>query len=159
MNTAYLSLGTNEGDRKQWLHQALSLIAKHCGHVTKQSAIYETAAWGITDQSPFLNMVVRLETSLSPGALLSEILTIEVTLGRHRTIKWGPRIIDIDILFYNDDIINTPSLTIPHPFIEKRRFTLVPLVDIEPYYFHPLLHKTSLALLSECKDDLEVHPY
>ena len=156
MNDAYLSLGSNEGDRMQWLQQALVLIAAECGVVTKRSSIYETAPWGITDQPGFLNMVIAVRTGLSPHTLLQRILAIEIVLGRKREIKWGPRIIDIDILLYNYEIINTPELVVPHPFIHLRRFTLVPLAEIAPAYIHPILHLSIAQLLDECPDRLDV---
>ena len=156
MNQAYLSLGSNEGDRALWMQKAMTLIAAKCGKVTTRSSVYETAAWGITTQPDFLNLVLTLETKLSPETLLGKILGIEQMLGRHRTIKWGPRTIDIDILFFNSDVINTSELIIPHPFLHERRFILTPLAEIAPLYVHPLLQKTILELLAECPDKLEV---
>lgn len=157
MNKAYLSLGSNEGDREQWLQQALALIGSRCGTVVKTSPIYQTAAWGNNDQPDFLNMVLQLETTMNELQLLNAILDIEISLGRRRTVKWGPRTIDIDLLFYNDEVIHVPGLTVPHPFIHERRFILAPLADIAPQHVHPILHKTIAQLLTECKDDLEVH--
>jgi len=159
MNTAYLSLGSNEGNRKQWLAKACALLADSCGTLAQSSAIYETAAWGLTDQPAFLNMAVCLQTTLDPAALLVGILSIELSMGRERTIKWGPRIIDIDILFYNDLIINTAALTIPHPFLHQRRFVLTPLAEIAPHYIHPVLNKPVMTLLAECADLLEVNKF
>ncbi len=159
MNVAYLSLGSNEGDRLQWLEKAIALISATCGTMQKRSAIYETAAWGITDQPDFLNMVITLETALSPTELLGAILQVETTLGRHRTVKWGPRIIDIDILLYDDVTMDMPGLIIPHPFMQDRRFILIPLAEMAPQYMHPVLHKTVAALLAECPDKLEVWRY
>ena len=155
----FLSLGSNEGDRTLWFEKAIALISARCGTIVGRSAIYETAAWGITTQPDFLNMVVHMQTDLSPRDLLTTILEIETTLGRHRTIKWGPRIIDIDILLYNDVILDTPELVIPHPFLHERRFTLAPLAELAPNYMHPTLHKTISRLLAECPDKLEVHKY
>lgn len=159
MNKAYLSLGSNEGQRERWLQQAQEHIAINCGTITATSPIYETAAWGITNQPDFLNMVLGIETYLSPNELLQSILNIETSLGRVRTVKWGPRTIDIDILFYNNEVINQPGLTIPHPFLQERRFILAPLAAIAPQYVHPLLHKTITQLLADCPDKLEVHTY
>ena len=159
MNKIYLSLGSNEGNRIQWLQKAMDLIAARYGAVLTQSSVYETAAWGITAQPDFLNMVTYLETNQAPNELLETILGIETTLGRHRDVKWGPRIIDIDILFFNDEIIERPGLIIPHPYLHERRFTLTPLAEIAPDYVHPKLQKTITALLAECPDKLEVHKY
>jgi 2-amino-4-hydroxy-6-hydroxymethyldihydropteridine diphosphokinase len=159
MNEAYLLLGSNVGDRLSWFKKATGLIEEKCGKITICSSVYETAAWGLGDQPAFLNKVLRLHTALLPHELLSKILDIETGLGRHRHEKWGPRIIDIDLLFYNQEIINTPALIIPHPFLHKRRFTLVPLVEIAPQYVHPLLHKTTTELLHECVDPLDVKMY
>ena len=159
MNKTYLSLGSNEGNRELWLQAATDYIADRCGTILDRSSIYQTAAWGITTQPDFLNMVIYIETTQSPTQLLDTILNIEITMGRHRTIKWGPRIIDIDILFFNNDIIDTPGLIIPHPFLQDRRFTLLPLAEIAPGYLHPKLNKTMAELLIACPDKLEVHKY
>jgi 2-amino-4-hydroxy-6-hydroxymethyldihydropteridine diphosphokinase len=157
MNITYLLLGSNEGDRVLWFQKASGLIATTCGTITRTSATYETAAWGITAQPDFLNKVLELQTDLSPDDLLAALLHIETILGRHRNVKWGPRTIDIDILLYNNDVIDTPSLVIPHPFLHVRRFTLAPLAELIPAYIHPVLRKTILQLLDECPDKLEVH--
>ena len=154
MNTTYLLLGSNEGDRKVWLQKAISLIAEKCGAIVKRSSIYQTAAWGITEQPDFLNMVLEVETNLGPEDLLQSILEIETAMGRHRTVKWGPRIIDIDILFYNKLTLSNPELVIPHPFLQDRRFTLMPLAELAPDYIHPVFAKSVSTLLSECKDTL-----
>ncbi len=159
MNLAYLSLGSNEGDRVLWLESAIKLMSAQCGSLVGRSSIYETKAWGITDQPDFLNMAVCVETVNTPEELLTIILDIETGMGRHRTVKWGPRIIDIDILFYNNAIVEKPNLTIPHPFMQERRFTLTPLAELAPDYVHPKLHKTINQLLANCPDELEVHKY
>ncbi len=159
MNLAYLSLGSNEGNRILWLETAIKLISEQCGTLVKRSSVYETKAWGIAEQPDFLNMVVSIETSKAPQALLAAILSIEEAMGRHRTVKWGPRIIDIDILLYNEEIVDSPDLVIPHPYMQERRFTLIPLVELAPDYVHPKLHKTIGQLLVECPDALEVHKY
>jgi 2-amino-4-hydroxy-6-hydroxymethyldihydropteridine diphosphokinase len=156
MNKAYLSLGSNEGERARWLRKAIDLITAGCGKILAKSHIYETAAWGITSQADFLNMAVCIETEKRPLELLEAILEIETGMGRERTIKWGPRIIDIDILFYNDEVINLPGLVIPHPYMQDRKFTLTPLEEVAPEYKHPVLQKTVSDLLAECTDKLDV---
>lgn len=153
MNTAYLLLGSNEGDRLAWLNTAVNKIRNY-GTVKSTSAIYSTAAWGIEDQPDFLNVAICVETPLSPLELLDAMLSIETALGRARTIKWGQRILDIDILFYNNEVISEPTLSVPHPYIQQRRFALTPLNDIAPTLLHPLLHKTIAQLLEDCEDQL-----
>jgi 2-amino-4-hydroxy-6-hydroxymethyldihydropteridine diphosphokinase len=156
MNESYLSLGSNEGDRLSWFKKAIELLGANCGTISKRSSIYETSAWGITDQPDFLNMVVALKTTLSPSELLTEILKIETSLGRQRSIKWGPRTLDIDILLYNNDIIELPGLTIPHPYLHERRFTLLPLAEVAGQYIHPVLNRTIADLLRSWPDQLDV---
>ncbi|MCB9046673.1 MAG: 2-amino-4-hydroxy-6-hydroxymethyldihydropteridine diphosphokinase [Chitinophagales bacterium] len=155
MNKAYLLLGSNEGDRTDWLNKATQQLQDSCGNITQRSALYETAAWGIEDQPSFLNMALSIDTELQPLELLKQINSIEANLGRQRTLKWGQRTLDIDILFYNDAIINEPDLIIPHPQLEKRRFALVPLNEIAATLAHPVSHKTIAQLLGECEDTLE----
>ncbi|MFT3946122.1 MAG: 2-amino-4-hydroxy-6-hydroxymethyldihydropteridine diphosphokinase [Agriterribacter sp.] len=156
MNTAYLLTGGNIGDRKQNLEDAAAALAKEAGNVTALSGIYETAAWGKTDQPSFLNQCVGIETSLAPMDLLHIIMGIEKKMGRYREEKYGPRIIDIDILLYNGDIIDEPSLQIPHPQLVNRRFALAPLAEIASTVIHPVFNKTISELLFECKDVLPV---
>lgn len=151
MNTAYLLLGSNEGDRLAWLSTAVNKIRNY-GTVKSTSAIYSTAAWGIEDQPDFLNLAVCLDTVLPPLALLDAMLSIETALGRERTIKWGQRILDIDILFYNNEVVSEPTLSVPHPYIQQRRFALTPMNDIAPTLQHPILHKTIAQLLDVCED-------
>ena len=158
MNRVYLALGSNEGDRQQWLRQAIELIGARCGRVVRQSAVYETAAWGKTDQADFLNMALLVVSPLEPLELLATTQQIEQELGRKREVQWGARTLDIDILFYNDLVAALDGLTLPHPFIAQRRFTLVPLNEIAPELVHPALQKTIGTLLAECPDPLEVVP-
>lgn len=156
MNKAYLLIGGNTGNRRKNLEKAVVNIREACGKVITTSHLYETAAWGKTDQDAFLNQAVLVETPLAPDQLLQTILSIELKMGRHRQEKYGPRIIDIDILFYNDIIINQPMLVIPHPALPQRRFALTPLCEIAPDYIHPVLKKSIKVLLDECPDPLEV---
>ncbi|MGL5717600.1 MAG: 2-amino-4-hydroxy-6-hydroxymethyldihydropteridine diphosphokinase [Paraclostridium sp.] len=131
MNKAYLGLGTNMGDRLGYLNKACSILHSNQHiKITKKSPIYETKAWGYTDQNDFLNVCVEIETTLKPQDLLKECNNIEQSLNRERIIRWGPRTIDIDILFFNDIILREENLEIPHPRIQNRAFVLIPLIDI-----------------------------
>jgi 2-amino-4-hydroxy-6-hydroxymethyldihydropteridine diphosphokinase len=152
----FLLLGSNEGDREAKLGEAISLIEKSVGPITRQSSMYETAAWGKADQRDFYNQVIEIKSGLEPEKLLAELLSIENRMGRVRTEKWGPRAIDIDILFYNNVVIDRPDLRIPHPGIPHRRFTLVPLSELSPSLIHPALGKSVSEMLENCKDTLEV---
>ncbi len=156
MNTTHLLIGGNLGDRFLNLQKAKELIVKKIGNISEESSIYETAAWGLKEQPDFLNQALQVSTDLSPQGLLAEIHLIEETLERKRLQKWGTRTMDIDILFYEHQIINTFNLVIPHPFLHKRRFTLVPLCELIPDFVHPVLQKTVEGLLLECEDELEV---
>lgn len=157
MNTkAYLLLGSNIGDRNANLKTALLALGHRIGIITKASSIYETAAWGNTDQPRFYNQVVEIQTSIVASQLMSELLDIEVKMGRRRKSKWSERIIDIDILFYGEEVIESPHLTIPHPQLQFRRFTLTPLNEIAPSLKHPKLKKSIRKLLLDCPDSLSV---
>jgi 2-amino-4-hydroxy-6-hydroxymethyldihydropteridine diphosphokinase len=156
LNTVFLLLGSNEGDRQNWLRLAIAELNAHCGSVVEQSHIYETAAWGIENQPAFFNQAVLLHSPLSAPDLLLGVQRIEQLAGRQRTLKWGQRTLDIDILFYNDEVINLPQLQLPHPFIQERRFALAPLAEIAPNLMHPTLHKTMTELLEACRDPLKV---
>lgn len=157
VNEAFLITGGNLGLRTEHLHRAASDIADICGPILKASGIYETMAWGYTHQPDFYNQVLQIKTHLDAFELLHTILEIEKKMGRERLIKMGPRIIDIDILFFNDDIINTKTLQIPHPRIAERKFVLEPLVEIAPQFIHPIFKQTISALLNICTDELAVH--
>jgi 2-amino-4-hydroxy-6-hydroxymethyldihydropteridine diphosphokinase len=159
MNKVFLLIGGNMGDRLQNLHQAITLLSEAVGPVIQQSAVYETAAWGKTDQPAFLNQALLLKTRLSAQELIIAALLVEEQMGRHRMEKFGPRVIDIDIMFYNEDVIDEAHLTIPHPQMQNRRFALVPLNELAPLYVHPVLNKTVEELLLECKDELPVILY
>lgn len=155
-NGIYLLSGSNLGDRAANLLYALDLLEQKSISVVTQSELYETAAWGIESQPAFLNQVVEVKTELSPEALLISLLETEEQMGRKREVKWGERLIDIDILYYADRILESPGLTIPHPHIQDRRFTLVPLCELVPLLVHPVLRKTQQELLDLCPDPLEV---
>ena len=159
MNEVYLLIGGNMGDRIVYLTQAKEEIEKQCGHIIKQSSVYETAAWGMEEQAAFLNQVLEIQTHLSPQQLLRTILTIEEILGRSRNIKYGPRLIDIDILLFGDEIIDVYGLKIPHPQMQHRRFVLEPLNEIAAEKIHPVFQKTIAQLLSACTDPLTVNKF
>lgn len=156
MNTTYLLLGSNMGNSTQQLLDARENIENHIGRITAQSSLYKTAAWGKTDQPDFVNQVVIAETKLAATETMEMILHMEENMGRIRTEKNAPRIIDIDILFFNKEIIKTKTLTVPHPFIQERKFVLVPLNELSPRFIHPLINKTVRQLLKDCPDKLEV---
>lgn len=156
MTQVHILLGGNIGDRKKVFENALSEIKTRLGNIVKESSFYETAAWGIEDQAPFLNQVVLIKTTHSPQYILNTLLEIEKDLGRIRFQKWGERVIDLDILFIEDQIIESEDLKVPHPYIQDRRFTLIPLVEIDSDFTHPILKKNLLSLLNECPDSLEV---
>jgi 2-amino-4-hydroxy-6-hydroxymethyldihydropteridine diphosphokinase len=158
-NLAYLLTGGNIGNRAGSLAEAITAIGKTCGKIKKASPVYETEAWGMKNQQAFLNQAICIDTKLSPVELLAAVLAIEQEMGRVRKEKNGPRVIDIDIIFYNDLVIHEPGLTIPHPFIPDRRFALQCLADIAPDHEHPVLHKTISELLGICPDNLEVNKF
>lgn len=156
MNKAYLLIGGNLGDRRQNLAAAIRHINQDCGAISKKSSLYETAAWGKTDQAPFLNQAILLQTEFDAPGLMKALLRIEEKMGRKRGEKNDPRIIDIDILFFNDEIINSPLLTLPHPQIQNRRFALEPMLEIAARLIHPVFQKSISVLLKDCPDKLEV---
>jgi 2-amino-4-hydroxy-6-hydroxymethyldihydropteridine diphosphokinase len=156
-NTLILSLGGNVGDVRTVFEVAINKIELELGEVLKQSSKYKTAAWGVENQPDFLNQVLLVKTKLNPEECLQKILALEVTLGRVRTgKKWTERIIDIDILFFNQKIIDLPTLKIPHPFIQERNFILFPLAEIAADFIHPQLNKAISTLKNECEDKLEI---
>jgi 2-amino-4-hydroxy-6-hydroxymethyldihydropteridine diphosphokinase len=153
MKTVFLGLGTNLGDRQKNLDQALDKIAEVIGIIVSRSSVYETEPWGFQSNDQFLNMVIRVETNLKPSGLLGRLLMIESLLGRLRDGKqYSSRIIDLDILLYGKQKIDTISLKIPHPRMHERRFVLIPLCEIAPDIVHPVFGKTISELLKECKN-------
>ena len=158
MNKVFIITGGNIGDRMKNLETAEKLIEEQIGHIIQTSKIYETEAWGNNDQPSFYNQVLIVETNFSADKVIKKILKIEEDMGRVRTIKNAARNIDIDILFFNDDIVNEENLTIPHPQMINRRFVLVPLNEIAFSKNHPVYNKSVSQLLAECKDELEVIP-
>ena len=146
LQTVYLLLGSNLGNRKEILEKAIELIAQKVGIIISQSKDYETKPWGVTDQPDFLNLAIAVYTNQSPWEILERTQSIENQLGRVRKEKWGARLIDIDILFYGDEIINEPDLKVPHPLMQERDFALTPLAEIAPNFVHPVLKKTVLEL-------------
>jgi 2-amino-4-hydroxy-6-hydroxymethyldihydropteridine diphosphokinase len=148
MPTVYLALGSNLGERLLNLQAALSELAQQVT-VTAHSPVYETPPWGYLDQPAFLNQVVQGETALQPPDLLAYLKQIEARMGRLKTIVNGPRSIDLDILFYDDLVFESPTLSLPHPRMAGRGFVLAPLVDLAPDLLHPLLHKTMRQMLQE----------
>jgi 2-amino-4-hydroxy-6-hydroxymethyldihydropteridine diphosphokinase len=157
MNILYILLGSNLQQPKKQLQLAQKNIVKYIGSITRQSCLYQTAAWGNTHQPDFLNQVIIVSTALTADQTMQNILAIEEKMGRIRTKKNAPRIIDIDILFFNRDIIHSAILDVPHPQIQNRRFVLVPLNQLSPNLKHPVLHKTIHQLLRICTDTLTVH--
>lgn len=150
-----LILGGNRGDRELLLNAAVKSITDRNTLLLK-SSVYETEAWGGIAEGPFLNQVIQVKSSFDPMTFLGFIQKIEIDLGRRRDEHWGDRTMDIDVLFWNDRIIDTPELKIPHPYMSQRKFVLVPLAEILPEFVHPVLGKSTLELLKECQDQSEV---
>ena len=153
--SVFVLLGSNLGDRELLVNQACKMMGERCGEIVAKSRLYESEPWGFRAEHWFLNQVVKIETSLSPDALMLDLLAIEKELGRDRTTPhegYVSRPIDLDILYFGDKIIETQLVTAPHPRLYQRRFTLLPLCDVAPAFVHPTLKKTNLQLLDECQD-------
>jgi 2-amino-4-hydroxy-6-hydroxymethyldihydropteridine diphosphokinase len=157
MNKVYLLIGGNMGDRMANLTTALQLLEQEAGAIKNLSSIYETAAWGYTDQPHFLNQALLLETEMNANDLMECLLRIERKMGRERNVPLGPRTIDLDIIYFNEDIISSSLVSVPHPRLSERKFVLLPLVEIAPNYIHPVFNKTNALLLKECGDSLAVY--
>jgi 2-amino-4-hydroxy-6-hydroxymethyldihydropteridine diphosphokinase len=156
-STAYLLLGGNLGSREANLEKAIELLNDKIGKVIATSSLYETAAWGKTDQPAFLNQAVAVQTSLNALEVLDLALSIELALGRVRKDKWGERLIDIDLVLFGNQIIDIPDkLQVPHPHMQYRKFVMEPLAEIAPEVVHPVLRKTILSICRNMNDPLEV---
>src|ERR1700722_1688499 len=156
MNTAYLSLGSNIGDRARNITHAFEQLASHSVRLVKQSSLYETEPVELREQDWFLNCVAEIETNLRPQELMQVLLNIERSMGRERTVPKGPRIIDVDILLFGSERVHESHLEIPHPRMADRRFVLVPLAEIAPETVHPVTKKTVQRLLEDTPDHSEV---
>ena len=156
MSGIFLLLGSNMGDRLSHLQKACDLLVSSDVQILRASSIYETAPWGKTDQQWFLNVVVEVQSSLPPEALLTLCLQVETDMGRIRSEKWAERLIDIDILYFDKEVTSSDVLEIPHPGIPSRKFTLMPLVELAADFSHPTLGKTQQQLLENVDDPLEV---
>ena len=157
MRQVFLGIGSNLGNREENLKNALCRIGEEIGSILISSSVYETEPWGFDADNQFLNMVIKIETKLIPPDLLDALLEIERSMGRVRDKKqYSSRMIDIDILFYEDHVIAYHKLRIPHPYIPDRRFVLVPLIEIAPDFIHPVFHKSVKELLCSCSDNSAV---
>lgn len=159
MNTVYLQLGSNLGEREQLIFDANKAISEYVGKVNIRSQIYESAPWRADGQKNYLNQIIQVKTLLSAEDTLASVLKIENDLGRVRIEKWGERLIDIDIIFFNNEIIETPELCIPHKHMQERNFVLAPLNEIAPDFIHPKYNKTVSELFNESKDTEKVVEY
>lgn len=153
MHTVYLGIGSNLGSREENCNNAIKLLSEQNVKITSQSSMIETKPWGVEDQPDFINMAIEAETSLEPDQFLALLKTIEERMGRQPAGKWGPRIIDLDILLYDDLVLETDDFVIPHPEMGKREFVLRPLAEIAPDLVHPVLKKSIRELLDKIMDN------
>lgn len=156
MHSYYLHLGSNQGDRNEFLQKALQLISEKIGTINLKSNIYETEPWGMKEQENFLNMAIEVKSTKSPEDVIQSIKSIESSLGSSKSVKWGPRNIDIDVLYCDDLIIESSEITIPHPHIQDRNFVLIPLLEIAGDFTDPVHKMTIDELYDICKDTGEV---
>ena len=159
MKGIFLLLGSNLGNRSETLQKARDLINNEIGRIVNQSSIYSTKAWGVENQPDFLNQVIELDSALEPHAILREVNKIEERLGRVRYVKWHSRIIDIDLLYYGQLVLNSEDLVIPHKEIENRKFVLIPMNEIASSLIHPKSFVSQKELLLKCTDKLDVQKY
>jgi len=159
MNIVFLQLGSNLGDRELLLKDAITEIEDRVGNILECSKVYESTPWRVEGQENYLNQILKVKTILLADDVLLTVLDIEKQLGRVRIEKWGERLIDIDIIFYNDSIIETPDLCVPHKHLHERMFVLTPLHNIAPEMVHPKYNKTIEELLNMCKDTELVKEY
>lgn len=162
LESVFVLLGSNLGDRELLVNQASKMIGERCGKIVAKSRLYESEPWGFKSEHWFLNQVVKVETAFSPDALMGVLLEIEKELGRDRSVPhegYVSRPMDLDILYFGNEIIDTQMVNAPHPRLHERRFTLLPLCDIAPDYVHPVMKKTNLQLLDECQDAGKVNIY
>ena len=162
LESVFVLLGSNLGDRELLVNQASKMIGERCGKIVAKSRLYESEPWGFKSEHWFLNQVVKVETAFSPDALMEVLLEIEKELGRDRSVPhegYVSRPMDLDILYFGNEIIDTQMVKAPHPRLHERRFTLLPLCDIAPDYVHPVMKKTNLQLLDECRDAGKVNIY
>lgn len=160
--SVFVLLGSNLGDRELLVYQACKMIGERCGEIVAKSRLYESEPWGFQSEHWFLNQVVEIKTSLLPDELMQQLLSIEKELGRDRSMSFDgyvSRPMDLDILYFGNEIIDTQMVIAPHPRLHQRRFTLLPLCDIAPDFVHPVMKETNLQLLDECQDAGEVHIY
>ena len=160
--SVFVLLGSNLGDRELLVNQASKMMGERCGKIVAKSRLYESEPWGFKSEHWFLNQVVKVETALSPDDLMNELLEIEKELGRDRSVPhegYVSRPMDLDILYFGNEIIDTQMVKAPHPRLHERRFTLLPLCDIAPDFVHPVMKKTNLQLLDECQDAGKVNIY
>lgn len=156
MHTVYLLLGSNLGNRETYLDRARKMVEQKIGKIKRMSSLYQTQSWGKANQPDFINQVIEVASNLKAREVLEQIGVIENRLGRQREEKWGSRTIDVDILFYDRDCISEPDLTIPHPYLHERRFTLAPLMELVPELKHPVLNSTIEELYNKLSDNLTV---
>ncbi len=156
MHTVYLLLGSNKGNRKRFLALARQLIQQHAGFIIQSSPVFVTEPWGNDNQPKYLNQALKVNTHETPFRLLKTLKRIEKVLGRVNKHHYSARTIDIDILFYDNTLLKAKNLIIPHPRLHLRNFTLVPLMELDKSYTHPVLQKSIEQLMKECEDTLKV---